>query len=961
MPPQTIIDLVDAFDRNLESYRSPQYKEAEVRREFIDPFFDALGWDVQNKRKYAENYKDVVHEPSLEEEFGSRAPDYSFQPGGQLKFYVEAKKPAVNLDRDPGPAHQLRMYGWTKQLPLSILTNFAEFAVYDCRVEPKSADNPAVARLQYLSFPDYPARWDELVALFSPEAVFKGSFDRFAEARKKRGAAPFDQRFLDDMEDWRKRLAENIALRNPKLSQRDLNYAVQQTIDRTIFLRICEARGIEPFGRLRALADLPDIYPHLVEYFRAADDAYNSGLFHFRREHGRELPDELTPSLFIDDSVLKYIIKQLYWPARPYAFEVVPADILGQVYERFLGKVIHLTPGHRARVEDKPEVKKAGGVYYTPTYIVDYIVNNTVGRLLEGKTPKQAAKLRILDPACGSGSFLLGAYDCLLNWYRDQYVKDGPEKHKKQLYQTPGGWKLAISEKKQILLNNIFGVDIDPQAVEVTKLSLLLKVLEGESEQSVKPRLIKEPALPDLDNNIKCGNSLIAPDFYQNEQMQLLPEDKRYRVNVFDWNDQFEGSRFDVVIGNPPYIRVRTFKEFYPEEAAYLEAQYVCAHHVWDVYLLFLEKALQLTLEGGRFSFIVPIQTLHQPNCRSLRELLLRNSAIKSIVDLSRLRVFQDAIVKNCILVCARQPSDENHIALRAPTTSSELFQEADREWKQSTALGNPGLSLKLDLLSPKRDLCEKLRRRSWALDDLCYVTFGLRSCAPGKGRGGKDRLIVDGPNYDSARPYLEGRDIGRYALRPTGRFIRYLPEKMYSPRTPDLFETKKIVSQTMLSRTRIVATLDESKFYVEQSLVCIVPHGVADDMIPVADVPLEFILGVVNSRLESFYFATYIIDYSLGGGLIHATPGSQGRFIIPKADAEQMSQVTSQVKRILSLQQSLGKAKVDHDRIALQRQIDALDRRIDQLVYGLYRLTNEEIAIIEGQNHFAAVAARER
>jgi hypothetical protein len=366
MAPQTIIDLVEAFERNLESYLSPQYKEASTRQEFINPLFEALGWDVQNTLKYAENYKGVVHEPSLEEEFGSRAPDYSFQPAGQLKFYVEAKKPAVNLDRDPAPAHQLRMYGWTKQLPLSILTNFAEFAIYDCRVEPKASDNPAVARLHYFTFREYPQRWDELASLFSPDAIFKGSFDRFAESRKRRGAAAFDQRFLVDMEDWRKRLAQNIALRNPKLSERDLQYAVQQTIDRTIFLRICEARGIERFGNLRELADLPEIYPHLVEYFRAADGAYNSGLFHFRREHGRDLPDELTPGLFIDDAVLKYILKQLYWPARPYAFEVVPADILGQVYERFLGKVIHLTSDHRAKVEDKPEVKvkKARGVYY---------------------------------------------------------------------------------------------------------------------------------------------------------------------------------------------------------------------------------------------------------------------------------------------------------------------------------------------------------------------------------------------------------------------------------------------------------------------------------------------------------------------------------------------------------------------------------------------------------------------
>ena len=164
---------------------------------------------------------------------------------------------------------------------------------------------------------------------------------------------------------------------------------------------------------------------------------------------------------------------------------------------------------------------------------MDYIVKNTVGKLVEGNSPKEASKLRILDPACGSGSFLLGAYDFLLKSYLDAYVKDGPEKHKQRLYQAAGGWKLAIGEKKQILLNNIFGVDIDPQAVEVTKLSLLLKVLEGESEQTAKPRLIKEPALPDLDQNIKCGNSLISPDFYKDRTH--VEEETRQRINPFDW------------------------------------------------------------------------------------------------------------------------------------------------------------------------------------------------------------------------------------------------------------------------------------------------------------------------------------------------------------------------------------------------------------------------------------------
>lgn len=199
MAPQAIIELVEAFTRNIESYRSPQYKEAEVRREFIDPFFEILGWDVQNRRKYSERYKDVEHEPSLEQDSGNRAPDYSFQPGGQLRFYVEAKKPSVHISRDAAPSHQIRMYGWTKHLPVSILTNFSEFAVYDCRFEPVSSDGPSVARVLYLSFEDYIERWDELLSLFSPEAVFKGSFDRFVETKKRRGGAPFDERFLDDM------------------------------------------------------------------------------------------------------------------------------------------------------------------------------------------------------------------------------------------------------------------------------------------------------------------------------------------------------------------------------------------------------------------------------------------------------------------------------------------------------------------------------------------------------------------------------------------------------------------------------------------------------------------------------------------------------------------------------------------------------------------------------------------
>src|SRR6266516_1605051 len=452
--PQTIRELVERFERNLDAYRSPQYNETQLRREFLDPFFKALGWDIDNEQGYAEAYKDVIHEDSIKVGEATKAPDYCFRIGGARKFFLEAKRPSVDIKHDVGPAFQLRRYGFTTKLPLNILSDFEEFAVYDCRFKPDQHDNAAAGRILYIPYTDYAGRWDEIAGIFSRDAVLKGAFDKFAESTKaKRGTADVDDEFLKTIEGWRANLARNLALRNPRLTQRELNFAVQRIIDRIIFLRICEGRGIEDYGRLQALTNGDRIYPRLAQQFEQADDRYNSGLFHFKKESGRhEAPDELTLNLDLDDKLLRDILKSLYYPECPYVFSALPADILGQVYEQFLGKVIRLTEGHQAQVEEKPEVKKAGGVYYTPTYIVDYIVGQTVGKLLaeiaekrsadfsplqrakldappetpdasegsdlkrtEGRAPSAAearrastilnrvSKLRILDPACGSG------------------------------------------------------------------------------------------------------------------------------------------------------------------------------------------------------------------------------------------------------------------------------------------------------------------------------------------------------------------------------------------------------------------------------------------------------------------------------------------------------------------------------------------------------------------------------
>jgi hypothetical protein len=439
--PHEVRGLIERFRADLNAYRSPQYNETQVRIEFVDPLFRALGWDVSNTAGLGEQFKDVVHEDTLRGSEGTKAPDYSFRVGGARKFFLEAKRPSVNLETNPAPALQVRRYAWSAKLPISVLTDFEGLALYDCRFQPAADDNAATARILYLSYERYEDEWDMISSILSREAVVSGRLDLWVEEQGgKRGTDEVDRAFLREIDAWRTHLAETFADRNPELSTRQLNYSVQQTIDRIIFLRICEDRGIEPYGQLRALLDEENVYGSLFRLFRRADERFNSGLFHFENESDRvELPDRLTPELKVDAEVLKRMIRRLYYPESPYEFAVLPADILGQVYEQFLGKVIRLTEAHQAVVEEKLEVRKAGGVYYTPTFIVDYIVQGTVGKLVDGKTARQvggergrgATPVRVLDPACGSGSFLIAAYQYLLNWYRDWYRSDDPEAWRK--------------------------------------------------------------------------------------------------------------------------------------------------------------------------------------------------------------------------------------------------------------------------------------------------------------------------------------------------------------------------------------------------------------------------------------------------------------------------------------------------------------------------------------------------
>ena len=821
--PQVIRELVARYREHRDSYHSSTYSEAQLRQEFLNPFFEALGWDIYNRQGYAEAYKDVIHEDSIKVGGATKAPDYCFRIGGVRKFFVEAKKPSAQSSRGRGPG-----------LPTPPLRMVRQVA----------AEHPDRFRgVRRLRLPGSPG--EERSGVQSPhavrdlravrgalgrncrsvlrEAVLKGSFDKYAESsKKKRGTAEVDAAFLTEIEEWRSQLARNLAVRNTELSQRELNAAVQKTIDRIIFLRICEDRGIEFYGQLQALLNGPKTYAKLGELFRKADDRYNSGVFHFSPEKGRrEAPDEWTLSLAIDDAVLKDIIRNLYYPDSPYEFSVLGADILGQVYEQFLGKVIRLTAGHRAVVEDKPEVKKAGGVFYTPTYIVDYIVKNTVGEMLEGKTPQQVRgtkkrpPLSILDPACGSGSFLIGAYQYLLDWYRDWYVEHDPGKHKKAVYQAGNGqWRLTTAERKRILLDHIYGVDIDSQAVEVTKLSLLLKVLEAENKETIEQqrRLFHERALPDLGDNIKCGNSLIGPEFYDERPMMLLDKEEVDRVNAFDWRKEFpqvfahEG--FDIVIGNPPYIRIQAMKEWAPVEVEFYKQRYRAASQGnYDIYVVFVERGLGLLNPTGWLGLILPHKFFNAEYGMPLRTLLTEGRHLAHIVHFGSQQVFSAATTYTCLLFLSK-----------AHSRRCRFVQIENLDDWIKTGKGQRGELLAEEIngiawniqTGPAAKVMKRLAKAPVKLKDVAHLFVGLQTDADDvfildevKRQGGRVLCAsrATGKNHwfeaGHLKPFLKGSlDIRRYGFsgaakhlifpyRSTARESLLIPADEYAEQYP--------------------------------------------------------------------------------------------------------------------------------------------------------------------------------
>jgi len=967
--------LVDDFEQKESYYISKDFQETEVRNRFIDPFFTALGWNF-HQTNIAKIEWDVHREFSQRDNSSTKKPDYAFRAKDgykfKVKFFVEAKAPWVKLT-DLDPVYQAKRYAFSShgKTPIVILTDFQEFRVFNGFQKP-IYENPLQGLIVDLDikYTQYLDNWDRLWELFSKDAVQNGSITNLTGMISK-NTKTLDDEFLSDISGWREVLAKHIAFRNNYLSVDELNEAVQRIIDRLVFIRNLEDRGIELEGSLLSCANTKEnVYQHLITLFRNLDSDYNGLLF---KKHFSE-------DLVINDKVIKDQIKQMCYPISPYQFDEIEPEILGRIYEQFLGSKIRLTDGHSAKIEVKPEVRHAGGVYYTPQYIVDYIVKNTVGKKIAGKNPQEISEIAICDPACGSGSFLLGAYDYLMNYHKQWYLaanQTNQKKYKSDFYVTADHEvKLTLKKRSEILNNNIFGVDIDREATEVAIMSLYLKLLDDGFDKGQVEMFMKGHILPDMSANIKCGNSLIKTDFFDGV-LEIDPIIWK-KINPFDWNKEFSGNvsfeGFDCIIGNPPYL---AFQEGTNLEKKYFTFMYKSAIGKFDQYVLFIEQSIKLLKENGIFGFIVPNKFIQAAYGQGIKKVILEVK-INEIVDFNDIQVFKNATNYPCIINLSKDVgSSFNYTSVNQILEAN--FIGTTIEFEQSKLNDKPWSLVSSEIASTM----QKLRDGHRVISDFSTaITQGVRTghlesyfkkinanlaktleleaellvtVLHGKNTkrfysnvdADNDILLyphdiktgnpVEIKKYPRTEAYLsqfrealrERKDSNKIFKNTSKSWYEYWDSK------PIVFTKNKIVFPDISEKPNFF--LDDIGLPYLNTCYAIIPRN--NDKI-------LSLLGILNSQVTNFFIQNTCP--SVRGGFYRYKTNYVKDIPIPHIDVTQDELISGFVKKIIALKKELPFTKTEQEINAKTKMIDIYEDKVNELVYKLFSLTARDIEIIE-------------
>ncbi|HZL19987.1 MAG TPA: N-6 DNA methylase [Polyangia bacterium] len=980
--------LVHDFQQNEAAHREPSYSEAAVRKDYIDKVLKAFGWDVDHDFQKNPFEQEIHVERSVNVSGRAKRCDYAFFVSPDFRrerLFVEAKKPAKGLDQADDFFQTIR-YAWGRQVPISILTDFAELHVLDCRATPNisTARSRSVERFTYTDLLDR-ERFARLYWLISREAVSTGSIDKYAAALpkpKRKKGAPLaiqqrsDEAFLDALDNYRLVLAKAFKASNPDLDSAALTEATQRILDRLIFLRFLEDKLIEADEHVLHYAQTAG--GSAWESFRRdshkLDTQYNGIVFK------RHFIDADTFSPPADDS-FRNVCKDLSDPYSPYNFDAIGIDVLGSIYERFLGKVVIATAKH-AHIDFKPEIKKAGGVYYTPQYVVRYIVNKTVGAAVADHNPEYISGIRIADFSCGSGSFLLGAYDYLIDYHAKYYRKfPGQTQADDLTVQSDGTPRLSLKKKREILLNNIFGLDLDPQAVEVTQLSLFLKLLDAESISTTKQARLafKEAVLPSLSKNIICGNGIVETDvlrkvdFDPDEEREQRPTDLEV---VFA--DPKRGEKFDVVLGNPPWgadIREKI--------APYLAEKYGrVVVRMPDTYLYFIARSLHFLRPGSYFGMILPGTLLTQSDARRAREVLLGDTALTCVVNLGE-GVFGRKVLNTSAVIVAEKGKNP-----RKTLTVGDFgdIDPAEREATLQDAQDIPSKKwLTLVTGDPDRTFYTKELPLVGLLQRLQGEHPKLESMLEGEVQRGVtpdllEMVTVSGSDVaamklesEALRPLVLGRHVRRYGTLVSDDWLIYLTRTsklshypnvsahmgafrsqltcseirqgkhpwyaLHRPRDEAIFRRAKFIGLTTTRSVELVYDPD-GKYYPTDALYVF-------SMKPSLKIAPEVVLAVMQSRLFRCLYQVQV-------------QGEQR--VIPQIKASKLAQLpfakdptpgvstglVADVNAMKDCVSRLDRVRTDTERGYLESRKSSLEVGIDRRVYDLYGLTPEEISLVE-------------
>ena len=738
---QDLHRLVNQYLLNIDVYKNnDQYNEQACRDEFISPLLECFGWDVQNKKGVSPQYKEVVVEKFSNEK---ERPDYTLTLNGLSKIFVEAKKPSVPILTDKKTSYQARSYGWNAGHKLSILTNFENLIIYDTTNKPDETDNAVVSVYKKYHCSEYEEHYEEIYNLISRENVYSGTFDEFLSTNfqdKERTTSEIDEQFLKQLNYWRLQIGLSLFNNLEKYRNVDLlNDVVQEFINQIVFLRICEDRNLPLYEKLKDAAETKDeLKASLTKLFKKVDKRYNSKLF-----SGENILFDL------DNEVIFNMIYCLYYPYSPYLFNIIEPNILGKIYESFLTERL-VAVGDNLTLAKKKEFKDRA-VVTTPIEIVKYMVKNTLEPLCKGKTPQEILNLKIADIACGSGVFLEEALQYLSNHCIDWYLKNEPS-HLIEL--SNGKRKLPLEEKKLILTNCIFGIDIDYHATEVCKFSLLIKLIEDETESSV---FDSRPILPNLDTNIKNGNSLICREDLGDTSIDLLK-----KIKPFDWSNINNGNLFDAIIGNPPYVATEGIHNLETETEFYIyKDKFSSAFKQFDKYFLFLEQALSKIKANGKACYIVPNKFYKTNAGEKLRALFSKK--VVRLDDFGATQLFPDKTIYSCILSFSKNSDEFTYCEVDSPVKLWVGNNLAE------TIFSTKNLDENLWKLTTDSDLLRILKNCKTTLGDVSDIFNGIQTSAerPPVYWFSQDEVIKEDSKYVYIHKFESDYKIDKSLLRP--------------------------------------------------------------------------------------------------------------------------------------------------------------------------------------------------